>query len=192
MRANSILAGAVFTVLAFLTSCTATKDLHAVNRVISSRPLLAEVKPYVDSLWPCVIDTSTVFIPGKIDSVAYPVYNVIVLDSNIREQLLDSLAKDSTANDKKIIVAYNKGFKDAIKLMSAIKIPTYTPDTLLFRQINNRKVDIANAARLSAEQQATVKSVQADIYKRERNILSLVILALTLVVAFILYARLKL
>lgn len=184
MKAKFILAGAVFTVLAFLTSCTTTKDLRAVKRVTASRSLLNEVKPYVDSLWPCTIDTATVFLPGKIDSIPYPIYNAIILDTNIREEILDSIKKDSINVDKKILVAYNKGFKDATRLMWNIKVPVFTPDTLLLKQASTRRVDIANTARISAEEKATIKSAQADIYKRERNILAIV--SITAIVALLL------
>jgi hypothetical protein len=59
--------------LSLLRCNVAKKDQRALERVQAKRPLVDAMLPVVQSLYPCVIDTIAVVIPGGIDSVFYPV-----------------------------------------------------------------------------------------------------------------------
>jgi len=176
MKQNLRFLLAIIVASLLLISCSTTrKDQKAVERVTASRSLLNQVKAPVDSLWPCIVDTVTKFRPGKTDSIAYAVLVPIEIDTVDRQRLLDSMLQSGICWESAKTV-YNEGFSAARKQMKDIKIPMKAPDTVEVTLIDRRGLDIANAARLSAQQEAatlrgTIATLQstAEDYKKERN-----------------------
>ena len=185
--------------LAFVVSCKTVKDTAAVNRVTASKPLLKKVKPAVDSLWPCSMDTTSEYRKGKIDSIPYEVYVPLFIDTVNRNHIRDSIiarldpqldtslaAIQQVADD-----AYNEGFKAARKQFKDVKVPVPAPDTTIQKYRNNRELDICNDALRNAEDRVIQEDTKAKGYKHERNILFWIVLGLTIGLGASLFLKLK-
>lgn len=162
-----------------------------MERVSANRSLLNQVKPLIDSLWPCINDTAREFIKGKIDSIPYNVYVPVLIDTSDRKRIIDSISLQQKSCSSAVEEGYNQGFKAAQKKYSSIKVPVPTPDTIRLKIIDNRKLDIANATLSNVLKQAAISQSAADKYRKERNILFWIILVLTLGIGIGLFFKFK-
>jgi hypothetical protein len=168
MKISNKTAGVILAFAVLVSCSTVKKDNAAIERVTAKRSLLNKVKPVVDSLWPCIIDTNKRLIPGRIDSIPYAVYVPIQLDSIAVEKSIAAI-DTSKIFHKAYKLGYTAGFDDAKKALLNLKIPVHTPDTLLTSLINNRPLDIANKALATAEQELSAQQALAVSYKTDRN-----------------------
>ena len=97
--------------LAFLQCSVAKKDQRALERVQAKRPLVDAMVPVVRDLYPCILDTIAIVIPGGVDSVYYP---VPVID---------------TVYDRRS--GYAQGFIDGQLAITKQKYAVHLPDTVL-------------------------------------------------------------
>lgn len=123
MRPRIIIAVGLSVGCLFLITCSVTKkDRRALERVQAKRPLVDAMLPVVRDLYPCVIDTIAVVIPGGIDSVYYP---VPVID---------------TVYDRRS--GYAQGFIDGQMSITKKKYAVNLPDTILKTIIDRTGIQV--------------------------------------------------
>lgn len=147
----------MFCLLLFLVSllfqgCSAERisterDKQALQRVLASRYLIDKAKPAIDQLYPCVPDTVGIVYPGGVDSIPYP---VPVFETIIVPNDMDSL---------QIEAAYERGYRDARKYLSALKLGVKHPDTL-------RMIDRRNEEKLQKE----IYMLKGNIEEKQKQI----------------------
>lgn len=171
----------------------ARKDDAAVERVTASKSLLAQVEPAVKDIFPCDCDSSVVYKPGKIDSVPYPVYIGVALDSTELSNLKATLQAQTSRERSLIDSAYKAGFAVAVRQMRDVKIPVKTPDTA---QYTIRSTDTEKRLQLQLAQEqkkTTAAETKAQIYMEDRTklIWALVIAIILLVLTNAMWIRFK-
>ena len=208
-----ITAGIMSMVFAVIVSCNtqkqiAKRDNAAVERITAKRSLLAELKPFVDSIWPCIVDTTGVMLlPGKVDTLrissggdVYSDYGLafpFLLDTTWLFKYKDStkLTVDSSISkhiDEAYKSGYVKGFQTAVEQFNSHQL-FRAPDTMTYSLRSRRELNIANDALHSTQQQLSGSRSLAESYKQDRNYayLYLIIAIILLVGTNLLWAKLK-
>lgn len=135
---------------------TANKDNRAIERVSAKKSLLNRLKANIDSLYPCIVDTTVKYIKGKTDSLYFIDFQAI--DTVNRKRIIDSIGEcDLTA-------AFDAGYNAKKKLVITIH------DTLVTTVVNRRELDICNDARVAAVIKAAQQESAKNIYKEDRQV----------------------
>lgn len=200
LKTISLKAG-VLLALAFLISCSAEKrierkDNAAVERVRAKKSLLDKVKPQLDTLYPCKIDTNPKFLPGRVDSVPYPVLVPLFPDSSAIKKLKDSIAKlkiDSARAEDMFASGYAKGYNVAANLFSNLKVPVKAPDTLLNTVIDRKDLNSCRGENENLKQQlsAEKKLNQSILDDKNTYLMWLIIVSSLFVSSIVLNVYLK-
>jgi hypothetical protein len=194
MKTKSIAAGAILMVLAFFISCSSIeniRDTRALHRITASRPLMRNIIPFIDSLWPHKIDATTQLIKGGVDSIPYAVLVPLSIDSAEYLKLRDSIAKVTNGCGEAVINGYTNGFNYAKSLFSNIKIPVPRPDTLKKTTVNTRDLDLCREDLIAEKVQTAIYKSKSDDYKSERNILFFIVLGLVAGLGASLFIKLR-
>ena len=133
-------------VVALATACLFFVGCNPIKKAGKRQEQMdAVIQNYIAS-HPPRIDTNTVFIKGKVDSIAYP---VAIVDTNALRRFKDSLSNamaekygdDASDCSRQVNEAFDVGYKQAMSLAQKIKIPVCHPDTIVRTVYNTDAVN---------------------------------------------------
>lgn len=120
---------------------------NPVKKVLKDKAAFDQIGKTWAQEHPCVNDTVETFLPGRIDSIPYP---VLILDKETLRHKADSITRelakkyhhDQQECDSAVNESFNIGFQQATYLASLIKVPVYRPDTLKRTVTDTRERDL--------------------------------------------------
>lgn len=130
--------------LLLLTGCDPAK------KILNNKEAFDKVGTEWAKQHPCANDTAWIKLPGKVDSIAYP---VLVTDTSSLQDIIDSISialadKYNTSIDdcnRQVDEAFKIGYKKAEYEYSKKKLPVKQPDTVIRTIVDNRTIDVLKA-----------------------------------------------
>lgn len=174
----------------FFTNC------NPVKRVIKNREQFEKIGQAWEKEHPCVNDTSTTFLAGKIDSVLVP---MLVLDTLLLHKDAATLARaltekynyDNTDCERQVKEAYSTAYKQGAYMARQFKVPVHAPDTIVRTVEDVRRVNVLKAENNTLESDKNFYSLQSEQFKTKSIYYKLVSGLLVLALGFSAYFNLK-
>jgi hypothetical protein len=191
MRSNLLFPALLISVLSISYSCNIQKRVEKQQKVFDNigRQWL--------KLHPCANDSSTIYVPGKRDSIPIEI-PVIIFDSGYTKKQLDSLRQEmqkvygSQLNNcsQEMSSAYNLGYNVAAKKweieLGQIKIPVPVVDTLKITLKDKQAIQLLQNDLTASRNEVTKLSIDALDCANKKNkwflwfIIALIMLAISM------------